>query len=402
MQRSESRYRAALDLYGSTDLSVREICERTGTPLGAFRSYLRRCHRELMFARYGVTISPQEAVGARLRKPTGQSPVTHAKYRDAVMACDDIKYIDYNVSQIAVIFNLSPSGLSNQLRSHFPEILERRERERRRLGINDNIHRGMLPQSDVQYAPAVDHLRRTRDTIRETARLYNVSYSGLREHILHYYKELTASRSVKRKEAKGSRRKGMLTGNGTLHLPSEEQVSRYDEAVGLYRNTAMTQEEIAETLGLTLSGLRNYLRTWHPDLIGVRRNGHPATASKYGEAISILKTSGRSTAEVARELGLNPESFRKYLHKHEPELAESLGRARMADGRLISVKSKEKYAEAISLYESTAETLKSIAERLNIPYKSISGFIRRNCPQASERHKAIIDGNSPPEGKQSG
>lgn len=130
MQDVKSRYRSALELYRTTDLSVRAICRHAQVSFGGFQSYIYRYHRELLFARYGIAISPEDAVKARLRKPSGQTAAARAKYKDAIQACDDTAYIEFNVSQIARLFGLSPSALANQLRNHYPEILERREKER--------------------------------------------------------------------------------------------------------------------------------------------------------------------------------------------------------------------------------------------------------------------------------
>ena len=314
-------------------------------------------------------------------------------------------YIEYNVSQIAHIFHLDPSALGRQLRVHFPEILERREKERHRLGVNDNLHRGVKRWGREQYAEAVEHLRTTNDTIQQTARLYKLSYSGLREHMLYYHKDIVDKRFAKRKKAKSVKKRGALTGNGTRHEPSPLQVEKYKEAVYLYKVTAMTQKEIVAVTGVTLNGLRNYLRIWHPELIlehrGVKcgKDGEikisdtkaylKSTAAKYAGAIGRLKTSGLTTAEVAREFSLNPETFRMYLHEHEPELAARLGMTSTPDGRLVSVRSMEKYAEAIRLYETTGEPLRSIARRLGLVYNSIFGFIRRNCPESTERHNRL-------------
>ncbi len=46
-----------------------------------------------------------------------------------------------------------------------------------------------------------------------------------------------------------------------------------------------------------------------------------------------------------------------------------------------------KYAEAIRIYETTAEDLKSIAARLGLTYNSLSSFIRRSSPMSPARHK---------------
>lgn len=399
---TEARYHAALELYRTSSLTITEICRRTGTPAGAFRSYLRRAHRELMFARHGITVSPEEVISTKLHGSHGLSASTRAKYGAAIRACDNIAYIKYNVSQIARIFHLNPSSLGQQLRVHFPEIIERREKIRSILGISDNLHRGVKRQSQEQYAEAVEHLRTSDDTILQTARLYKISYSGLREHLLCYHKEIVDKRSARRKEAKSTHQKGALTGNGTRHVPTPEQAEKYREAIRLYRTTAMTQKEIAAATGVTLNGLRNHLRMWHPELIlehrGVKcadgesirisdtKSYLKSTAVKYAGAIKRLKATGQSMSEVAREFSLNPETFRLYLREHEPELAASLGMTYLTNGKRVSVHSMSKYAEAIRLYKTTAEPLRSIAKRLGLIYNSLFNFIHRNYPETIEMH----------------
>ena len=400
-----THYGAALELYRTTDMSVKEICEQTGTSVSAFRSYLRRCHRELMFARYGIAVSPEEAAKARLRKKSGQTAAGPAKYKDAIEACDNIAYIEYNISQIARMFGLDPTALGKQLRHHYPEIQERREKERHCLGLNDNLHRGMKPYCKEQYADAVEHLRTTDDTIRQTADLYHISQSGLREHLLYYNKELTRKRARKREHAKTNKVKGGLTGRGGKYEPTPQSVEKYREAIHLYRTTAMTQEEICHATGVSLTGLRHHLQMWNKELVqehynvdGGKEPDRPlvqkrylkSTAAKYAEAIRRLKESGLPTAEVAKAFGLHPETFRDYLYEHEPQLAATLGMTRLANGKLVLVRSAEKYAEAVSLYETTPETLKSIALRLGLQYNSLSSFIRRNRPDAMEAHNRLL------------
>ena len=50
----------------------------------------------------------------------------------------------------------------------------------------------------------------------------------------------------------------------------------------------------------------------------------------------------------------------------------------------------EKYAEALHLYGSTSESLKSIANRLGLTYNSIGGFIRRNYPELIIKHNSLL------------
>ena len=49
-----------------------------------------------------------------------------------------------------------------------------------------------------------------------------------------------------------------------------------------------------------------------------------------------------------------------------------------------------KYDEAVRLYETTTESLKSIARRLGLPYNSVGGFVRRSRPDAIAAHNCLL------------
>lgn len=55
------------------------------------------------------------------------------------------------------------------------------------------------------------------------------------------------------------------------------------------------------------------------------RNRTKRTSLKYQDAINSIKQNPRSIAQVANEFNLQPESFRQYLHKYEPELISIVG-----------------------------------------------------------------------------
>lgn len=399
---TEDQYRETIELYGSTSLSVRAICARCGVSYAGFRSYLYKYRRDLLLSRHGVAVpSVSDAAHTRLRGRRGQTAAARAKYGDALAACGDAKYFEYNVSQIAHLFGVNPTGLSNQLRAHCPGLLERRESERRRLGLADNQQRGLRPWCREQYAAAVKLLRTTELTLSEAAERCGVSFTGLRQHVCFYHKDLQQTRSELRERAKTQRRKGHITGSGRRHEPTPGSRERYRDAVRLYRNTAMTIKEIAEKLGLNQFSFTNYLQTWHREDVFARRGAEyregaslsqtkqykKPTAAKYAPAIERLRAENRPTSEIAAEFGLHPEVFRQYLKEHEPELYARQGMMRAPNGRSVSRRSMEKYAEAVGLYETTAEPLKSIARRLGLNYNSLGGFVRRNFPELIEKNK---------------
>lgn len=396
---AELKYKDAVSLYATTKFSITEICKQTGVGFSAFSTYLFRHHRNLILKRHNLT----DSKNVKLRGKKGQTTEAHYKYKDAIVACDSMEYIEYNISQIARIFGLNCSALASQLRRHYPDIVPRREQQRLRMGITINLQYGMRKWSKEEYDNAIDMLQFSDMTIEEVANVCNVSHTGLREHVLAYYPQITRLREKKRKYNVGQSVRGMRNGNWTLHEPDQNIVKKYEKAIELYRSTSMDLTEIVRVADVSISGFRYHLRTWHPELM-VQRRGFSedvdikqtkrykkSTVEKYAAAIERLRTTDLPTAKVAAEFGLNPETFRMYLKEHHPELVEVRGMHKTDEGKLISNRSKEKYAEALQLYITTPETLKSIAIRLGLTYNSLGGFIRRNHPEAIEKHKLLVE-----------
>ncbi len=335
-----------------------------------------------------------------------------AKYRDAISACESMDYIEYNVSQIARRFGLSGTALANFMRVHSPQVLIWREQMRHWLAINDNAPRGLQPKYRDQYADAVRLYATTNRSIAEVATLCGVSEGGFIQHLRFYHQDLLRHKLEKRRAACGKTKRQVdeLTGNGHRYKPLPKTVEKYAGALKLYRQTSLTIEEIARKTSVSVTGFCLYLRKWHRELVLDRlgiteevgetvdlrsaRRRMKVVADKYSAAIQSLRQQPRPVARVAVEFGFHPEVFRDYLRKHEPELVRQQGMMRIHNGRCVSRRSEAKYAEAIELYRTTAETLKSIAARLGLTYNSLSGYIRRNYPEAAAVHQALLRQNS--------
>ena len=404
-----SKYKEAVILYATTDLSSKQIAEQCQVSLSGFRVHLRRYHRALVLRRNGLPTEGLEPDSVKLRGKRGQTIVAHKKYKEAILACDDVNYIQYNISQIAHIFHLDGTALGNQLKLHYPEIIEWREKLRNRLGIQDNISRGVRQDCTEVYAQALEQLRTTPKSLLQVAEECNVSAGGLSQHLRFYHKDIWMQKIGEREQATGRRRKGELNGGNRICEPAPETKEKYKEALALYKNTHLTIIEIIEQTGVPQGGFRNYLRRWNRDLMLDRRGGTPeqhedgcgadltrrkrylkSTAGKYAEAIESLKADPRPINRMAVEFGLDPDIFRRYLRTHEPELVAMLGRKKGANGRTVSCQSEAKYAEAVHLYETTTESLMKIAERLGLVYNSLGGYVRRSHPEAIQKHKALL------------
>ena len=337
------RYEMAVALYADTNTSIRSIAAECGESEHALRAYLRRYWRELMLRRYGIETEGKDAQEVPFYTADGQSCLAHRKYKEAVQACDSIRYIDLNVSQVARKFGVNATALANFMRVHYSEVLKRREEYRIRLGISDNIRRGVRPDCREQYAAAVELYRTTDMSVKAVAEQCKVSAGGLLQHLRFYHQPLLKEKKETRRQAKlaGKKKRGALLGNGRKYEPLPATVQKYAEALAMFRDTALTMKEIVRRTGVPAEGFRFYLHKWHRALV-LERSGIVAAedaelniarsrqrmktvAAKYAEAIESLRQHPRPVSYVAREFGHHPEVFRSYLRKHEPELAASLG-----------------------------------------------------------------------------
>ena len=186
------KYEEAVRLYAETDMTMDAIAKKCGFTVCALGAYLRRHWRELVLRRHNIPAPEgQDLHAIKIFEGGKQNVNAHAKYKDVIEACDLMKYIDLNMSQLARKFGVNVTALTNFMRIHYPDTLEWREKVRRRLGINDNLPRGARRACVAQYAEAVELYRTTELTIPEVAERYQVSASGLSQHLRFYHKEAT-------------------------------------------------------------------------------------------------------------------------------------------------------------------------------------------------------------------
>lgn len=407
---AELKYAEAVQLYATSDLTIRKVAELCGVTAIGLSTHIGKYYRALLFARYGLGDMSVSLDTIKIRPRKGQSIASHLKYKDAIEACGDLAYIEFNVSQVARLFKLDGSGLAAQLRVHYPEIVENRETLRKRLGIADNIHRGARKCCAEAYSEALAIYRDTDLTITEVADVCNVSKSGLCQFMRYYHKDIMDHKAARREAAvrkPGFRRVGALSGNGNLYGPRAGTVERYAAALELYRTSSMTVDEIAERSGVCAAGFKGYLHQWHrgeklrrrgiewdgESEVSLRDTPHylKSTAAKYAAAVESIKAAPRAVADVAREFGHDPDIFRIYLKKHEPELMKQLGMTHLASGKLVRRSSAAKYESAIREYATSTDTLKSIAQRHNLVYKSLFNYMKRNCPEERASHDKLLE-----------
>ena len=335
------KYSEAVSLYANTDMPVRLIAKQCNVSEKGLLAHLQHWHRPLLLARYGITCDERQSEEVKLGEKKGQRYLTQIKYQKAVEACKTVEYIKWSVSAIAREFELNETGLLNQLRMHYPEILEWRKQTKEQMGIAGNTRYGVKQITVEQYASALEMYRSSEKTIPEVAKECNVSAAGFMEYLRFSHRSLLEKKEAEREQAKKRKKRGLLSGNGRLRGPKPETIEKYRTSVELYRNTDMNTAEIVSRTGVTLTGFCSYLRVWHRDLMLKRRGGNSngeedwidlnkrkrcnsVSAGKYAEAIALLKAGKGTIVSVAMQFGFHPDTFRSYLHVHEPVLVRKL------------------------------------------------------------------------------
>lgn len=370
---ARSKYAAAVELYASSSLSIREISDETGLHPKALSNYLSKHHRNLLYKRYGLEITDGD-LHIKIKSPRGQSRTTHLKYKEAVEASGDIAYVEFNISQIARFFGVNPTGLSSQLRVHYPDVIPAREALRKRLGIADGLHRGAKPSSKSAYEEAVPVYKNTDLTIQEVADKFGISRSGFGQYMRFFHHDTIAAKARRRRESQRvyhKRQTGKLSGNGQLYGPKQATDELYARAMSLYREGRKTIKEVIKETGIPPVGFRHYLDQWR------REERHGRKEGKYREAIASLRKNPRAVTEVAKEFDLHPDVFREYLKNHAPDLAEGQAMVRLENGKLVKKTAWDKYRPAIEEYRKEGGSLRSIAQKHGLIYNSLQSFFKR-------------------------
>lgn len=300
-------------------------------------------------------------------------------------ACSDL-----TIRQVAASCGVTAKGLMAHIGRFHRKLLFARYG----LDFNDPALAGIkvkapVGQSHITYLKYKDAVEACGDpayielNVSQIARIFGLTGPALAAQLRVHYPDVMPARERLR------HRLGLADNARRGPRPlSDEQ---YADALELYAVSDLTIGEVADRCGVSAGSLSQYMRSYHHDVIAGRarsrreavasrvnvsaappRSPRPATADKYRDAIETLRTSGCTVAEAAARHGHNADVFRIYVRAHHPEL--------------LARPASEKYAEALRRYTTSASSLRSIAADCGLSYKSLAGYVRRNCPGARAAH----------------
>ena len=343
----------------------------------------------------------------------GQRPKTRDRYAEAVQACKSIEHLDKSVGEIARMFGHGDQCLRNQLKRHFPEVLELRNRLRVLLGMDTKL-RGVSKETELKYAPAVEMLRTTDLTIAEVAQRCNVSSQGLQQHVLYHHRDLAQRRLEKRFHAVDQRATGGMSGTGRPNRPRKATEALYAEALEMYRTTDLTVPEIALKCGVITHNFQCYLQRWCRSDMAVReklrqekleqqrkereeignRSRTFKALKKYSPALKIIED-GATYEEAAERLGVDVGNLCWWVRNNHPEIHWQEHQNQIVwlpEGTSCRKSSWDRFGEAVHAYCETDESINEIARRFGLYPSSLRNFLVRKFPQAvAQRRKKNED-----------
>lgn len=339
----------------------------------------------------------------------GQRPETEAVYRDAIQACQSIENLQLTITEIARMHGVKPECLRNQLKRHFPEVIQQREQLRDALGYSVPGNRGLKVATVKKYAPAIELLRDATLTVREVAQRCGVSYLGLQQHLIFYHKDIADSRMLFRTDALlkpvKERKESAI---GGVRSPRPETVAHFASALELYRTSALTLPEISERCHVNERAFASYLKNWYPEERERRkqererklkekkeaeknrpdRSGITVARKLYTPAITLLQQ-GKTLSEVARELGVDLSNLSGWLRRNHPEVLEQCDAGMMVlpSGRKVCRRTWKRF-EPVAEYMSShpSKTTVYVASKFSVPLSSVGKHISTHYPEIWERH----------------
>ncbi len=349
----------------------------------------------------------EEHATFRFTNQYGQYPDTEEKYRDAIIASCSILHLPLSISEIARMCRLHPECLRNQLKRHFPDILETRREIRMRLGFKEYGNYGVKKKTVEKYAYAIQLLHDPSVTIRKAASVSGVSFHGLQQYLLFFHKDLSDSRMLIREDALADPdAEKKYSAKGGCRVPRPDVLARYAPAVELYRTTDLPLTEIAKRCNVPAHNLDTYLRRWHMPLKKQRqqqakrlleekrkapkevRSKIVLAKMKYTPAIELI-TSGNTLSEAAREIGVPVSDLSIWMKSHHSDVMEKAqaGMMRLPSGRFALRKTYFKYLPiAQYIDEHPAEASKDVANKWNVPVSSLCKKMLAYFPEIWEKH----------------
>lgn len=420
---TEAVYRDAILACQSIDnleLTVTDIARKYDLKPECLRNQLKRHFPEVLARREQM----RDLLGYSRPGNRGLKKSTVEKYHEAIQL---LRQTSFTIREVAARCQVSYPGLQQHLLFYHKDIAESRLLYRTdallktvdrddwegSASANGGV-RAPKAETLALYAPALELYRTTNLTIPQITARCGVCWQNFACYIRKWHRDDMEKRRIKRLQRQSESR-----------LKREKKPNMSVQAVAFRRYTPVLEmlrqgasfHEAAIVAGCTTDNLRSWVKANHPGLAKKVMAANmvllPEGTRCKRESWDLFKDAVKEYCEtdiplkrIAGNHGMRPTSLRAFLVKHFPSAVarrrageakkledrrkaweESKEKARLKMEAYSSAK-RDKYAEAITLYETGDYSIKRISSRFGFSPTAFGSYMRAHYPELVEKRRA--------------
>lgn len=177
--KTDEKYTQALELCQSTNLTIREIAQRTSVSVSGLCRYLRKWHMEVVLERLGIAGQVDEQ--SDLRSIRRRMKIVAGKYSAAI---ESLRQNPRPVAQVAADFGLTADVFRIYLQKHEPGLA------RQQGMVHLDNGRSVLRRSREKYAEAIEQYASTTESLKSIAKRMGLIYNSLSSYIRRNHPEV--------------------------------------------------------------------------------------------------------------------------------------------------------------------------------------------------------------------
>lgn len=310
------------------------------------------------------------------------------------------------VRSVAEQCGVTPAALSAHIARHHRQLLFQR------YGLSDDDHsllnvrvkppKGQSLSAHIKYKEAIEaagDIAYIEFNMSQIARMFGLNPTALSSQLKVHYPDVIPARER-------LRRKLGIAGN-THRGQRRESVEAYSVALSLYRDTDLSLPEVAEQCGVSRSGLCQFMRFYHKDVIslkakrrsesrkkeGMRKPGalagngstygpEPRCVELYSESVELYRTTSLTVEQIAARTGVPAGGLRSHLRQWH--------RQEDSTGRRLRV-TAAKYAPAIESLRQNPRPVSEVAAEFGLHPEVFRSYLKSHEPELASRGGMVRD-----------
>lgn len=312
---------------------------------------------------------------------------------------------DLKRTEICRALQIDYNAFSYFLKNNHPDLLTPRGSKR-----NSQSAIAQRRETAKTYRYALRLCEATDLSFKEIAEITGVSLSGLKTFIQKHHRQLLLRRNgLEAASQRLADRIRLRSREAGQSLPGYE---KYKDAIEACKDDdllPLTVSQIAESFGLTASGLLAQLRDHFPELSADRerkrleagyadnrqRGVRKISSEQYAAAVKELRETEKTLAEVADECNVSMNGLKSHLLSYHKDVV-AIRRKRQKEREAMNKENikaassigdstgfdvNEKYAEAVEVLKAGEGSVESVAKEFGYLPATFRDYLKRHQPE---------------------